>query len=189
MYTREIGINTPHLHLSVSHHHQQKSSQAFHSYLFSRTTLYQVKYFYVYNSANMRIQQLLTLTSVLLTGNLALGDTLDQDDVPTRCWGVCGPVVGMSHQCDNRFDDDAKQRDCICQWKQAPTLVPLCEACISQHHNETRVGDHDHDHDYDNDQDRDNDQDNDRDNDNDRDTDGQRKRDNGKSSQVKSTQP
>ena len=113
----------------------------------------------------------------------------------------------MSHQCDNRFDDDAKQRDCICQWKQAPTLVPLCEACISQHHNETRVGDHDHDHDYDNDQDRDNDQDNDRDNDrdndkdndrdndndndrdNDRDTDGQRKRDNGKSSQVKSPQP
>lgn len=75
----------------------------------------------------MRVQQLLTITSLLLTGNLALAETLDKDDVPTRCWDVCGPVVGISKQCDHKYDKDSKQRQCICEWKQAPTLVPLCE--------------------------------------------------------------
>lgn len=80
--------------------------------------------------------------------------------------------------------------DCVCQWKQAPTLAPLCEACIAQYHSGTRVGDGDKDHDDFND--KDHDDDNDRDNDHDHDHDPEKRKrskrddpyDNGKQTQL-----
>lgn len=132
----------------------------------------------------MHIHHLLALSGLMLSGHLALADSLDQDDVPNQCWNVCGPVVGISHKCDAMHDNDRAERKCVCEWEQAPTLVPLCEACIVHYRNGTRH-DHDHDHDHDDDRDndrdddddRDDDRDNDRDDDNDRDND-RRKRDN-----------
>ncbi|KAF7113758.1 hypothetical protein CNMCM5793_004813 [Aspergillus hiratsukae] len=92
----------------------------------------------------MRPLQLLALSGLLLASNIALADKFD-DNVPARCWDVCGPVVGMARQCDNMHrggdddgDDDADDRAemrCICDWNQAPTLVPLCQACIAQNRN------------------------------------------------------
>ncbi|ODM21301.1 hypothetical protein SI65_04354 [Aspergillus cristatus] len=120
----------------------------------------------------MHIKNLLFLTSALLTSSLALANTLDSDDVPNRCWQVCGPVVGISHKCDAMHDNDSAERKCVCEWQQAPTLIPLCEACISQYRNETK---HDDDNDRDDDDDRDDDRDNDRDDDNDNDHDSRTK--------------
>jgi len=122
----------------------------------------------------MHIKNLLFLTSALLTSSLALANTLDSDDVPNRCWQVCGPVVGISHKCDAMHDNDSAERKCVCEWQQAPTLIPLCEACISQYRNETK---HDDDNDRDDDDDRDDDQDDDNDRDNDRDNDNDRGKD------------
>ncbi|PKX96470.1 putative GPI anchored protein [Aspergillus novofumigatus IBT 16806] len=103
----------------------------------------------------MRPLQFLALSGLMLASNVALAAELERDDVPNRCWDVCSPVVGIAQQCDNTHrDDDRAEMNCICDWNQAPTLVPLCEACISQFRNDTRNGTR-------NDNDRDNDRDND----------------------------
>ncbi|GFF35288.1 hypothetical protein IFM46972_04510 [Aspergillus udagawae] len=108
--------------------------------------------FYNSNPATMRPLQLLALSGLMLASNIALAAELDRDDVPNRCWDVCGPVVGIAQQCDNTHrDEDRAEMKCICDWNQAPTLVPLCEACIAQFRNDTR-----------NDNGRGNDRDNDR---------------------------
>ncbi|KAF4151782.1 hypothetical protein CNMCM6936_001255 [Aspergillus lentulus] len=107
----------------------------------------------------MRPLQFLALSGLMLASNVALAAELDRDDVPNRCWDVCSPVVGIAQQCDNMHrDDDRAEMNCICDWNQAPTLVPLCEACISQFRNDTRNGTR-------NDNGRDNDRDHDRDDD------------------------
>ncbi|KAH3149815.1 hypothetical protein LV164_003853 [Aspergillus fumigatus] len=101
----------------------------------------------------MRALQFLALSGLMLASNIALAAELDRDDVPDRCWDVCSPVVGIAQQCDNTHrDDDRAEMNCICNSNRAPTLVPLCEACISQFRNDTRNGTHhddddDHDHD------------------------------------------
>ncbi|GIK00824.1 hypothetical protein Aspvir_004853 [Aspergillus viridinutans] len=101
----------------------------------------------------MRPLQLLALSGLMLASNIALAAELDRDDVPNRCWNVCGPVVGIAQRCDNMHrDDDRAEMKCICDWNQAPTLVPLCEACIAQFRNDTRNdngrgNDRDDDHD------------------------------------------
>ncbi|EAW24443.1 putative GPI anchored protein [Aspergillus fischeri NRRL 181] len=105
----------------------------------------------------MRPLQFLALSGLMLASNIALAAELDRDDVPNRCWDVCSSVVGIAQQCDNTHrDDDRAEMNCICNWNQAPTLVPLCEACISQFRNDTRNGTrHDNDRDDDHDHDRD----------------------------------
>ncbi|EAL86112.1 hypothetical protein KXW98_008197 [Aspergillus fumigatus] len=103
----------------------------------------------------MRALQFLALSGLMLASNIALAAELDRDDVPDRCWDVCSPVVGIAQQCDNTHrDDDRAEMNCICNSNRAPTLVPLCEACISQFRNDTRNGTH-HDDDDDDDHDHD----------------------------------
>ncbi|KAF4212456.1 hypothetical protein CNMCM6805_001084 [Aspergillus fumigatiaffinis] len=120
----------------------------------------------------MRPLQFLALAGLMLASNIALAAELDRDDVPNRCWDVCSPVVGIAQQCDNMHrDDDRAEMNCICDWNQAPTLVPLCEACISQFRNDTRNGTR---NDNGRDNDRDDDRDNDRDDDHHDDHDGRR---------------
>ncbi|XRM48283.1 hypothetical protein ABZX51_011214 [Aspergillus tubingensis] len=97
------------------------------------------------------IPALLSITTTLLFTPIVRADNdLDSDDVPDRCWSVCGPVVGITQGCDHRYDDnDRAELNCICNWVEAPTLLPLCEACIA---NYRREHDHDDDHDaHDND--------------------------------------
>ncbi|KAB8211660.1 hypothetical protein BDV34DRAFT_219613 [Aspergillus parasiticus] len=99
----------------------------------------------------MRTAQLLALSGLMLMSNVAMGAELDHDDVPNRCWDVCGPVVGIAHKCDNMHDSDRAEMKCICDWKQAPSLIPLCEACIAQYRSERNNRDHDDDDDDDRD--------------------------------------
>lgn len=107
----------------------------------------------------MRTQQLLALGGLVLAGNVAIAAKLEHDDIPNRCWAVCGPVVGTSERCDRQHDNDSAELKCICDWSSAKTQIPLCAACITQYGND------------DNDDDNDNDNDNDDDSDNDRDGD------------------
>ncbi|KAE8412903.1 hypothetical protein BDV36DRAFT_45880 [Aspergillus pseudocaelatus] len=97
----------------------------------------------------MRTAQLLALSGLMLMSNVAMGAELEHDDVPNRCWDVCGPVVGIAHKCDNMHDSDRAEMQCICDWKQAPSLIPLCEACIAQYRSERNNRDHDDDDDDD----------------------------------------
>ncbi|KAE8344760.1 hypothetical protein BDV24DRAFT_9561 [Aspergillus arachidicola] len=99
----------------------------------------------------MRTAQLLALSGLMLMSNVAMGAELDHDDVPNRCWDVCGPVVGIAHKCDNMHDSDRAEMKCICDWKQATSLIPLCEACIAQYRSERNNRDHDDDDDDDRD--------------------------------------
>ncbi|KAB8233381.1 putative GPI anchored protein [Aspergillus alliaceus] len=89
--------------------------------------------------------QLLALSGLMLVSNVAMGAELDRDDVPNRCWEVCGPVVGIAQKCDGMHDSDRAEMQCICDWKQAPSLIPLCEACIAQYRSERHNRDHDDD--------------------------------------------
>ena len=97
----------------------------------------------------MRTTQLLALSGLMLMSNVAMGAELERDDVPNRCWDVCGPVVGIAHKCDNMHDSDRAEMQCICDWKQAPSLIPLCEACIAQYRSERNNRDYDDDDDDD----------------------------------------
>ncbi|KAF7586186.1 hypothetical protein BBP40_009315 [Aspergillus hancockii] len=82
----------------------------------------------------MRTVQLLALAGLMLLSNIAMGAELERDDVPNRCWDVCGPVVGTAHRCDSiHHDNDRAEMKCICDWNQASPLIPLCEACIAQY--------------------------------------------------------
>lgn len=101
----------------------------------------------------MRTQQLLVLAGVMLASNLAIAAKLEHDDVPNRCWGACGPVVGKASECDARHDRDSAELDCICKWEPAKTQIPLCAACISQYERERDHDDHDDDDDDDHDDD------------------------------------
>ncbi|PYH90114.1 hypothetical protein BO71DRAFT_434170 [Aspergillus ellipticus CBS 707.79] len=75
---------------------------------------------------------LLPPLTLLLTTPLLAMDTLESSDVPNHCWSVCGPVVGLTEGCGHRYhDDDSGDKDCVCDWSEASTLLPLCEACIA----------------------------------------------------------
>ena len=95
----------------------------------------------------MRAQQVLTLSGLVLAGNIAIAAKLEQDDVPNCCWDSCSSVVGVSRRCDNQNDNDSAELQCICTWDAAKTQIPLCAACITQY------GNRDNDHDDDNDND------------------------------------
>ncbi|KAH8430803.1 putative GPI anchored protein [Aspergillus melleus] len=113
----------------------------------------------------MRATQLLALSGLMLAGKVAVAAELDRDDVPNRCWDVCGPVVGTAHRCDGMHDRDRAEMDCICDWNQAPSLVPLCEACIADYradrNNTNRDRHYDEEHDLFDDDDDDDDDDRD----------------------------
>lgn len=100
----------------------------------------------------MRTQHLLALSGLLLAGNVAVASKIDHDDVPSRCWAACGSVVGTAERCDHQHDDDDyAEMQCICNWDQAKTQVPLCAACIDKYDRDNDTDDDDDDDDYDDD--------------------------------------
>ncbi|PKY08668.1 hypothetical protein P168DRAFT_314731 [Aspergillus campestris IBT 28561] len=114
----------------------------------------------------MRTQQLLALSGLMLMSNVVAGAELERDDVPSRCWHVCGPVVAIARTCDNvHHDNDRAEMDCICDWNKTNKLVPICEACIAQYRSDRKNRDtnrkdrDDDDDDWDTDDEYDNDHD------------------------------
>jgi hypothetical protein len=66
---------------------------------------------------------------------LAIGFTTAQnfdDDYPAACRSVCAPIVTRSDSCDNQFDNDRDELNCICAGPNMNNLVPQCQACIAR---------------------------------------------------------
>ncbi|RDW92845.1 putative GPI anchored protein [Aspergillus mulundensis] len=103
----------------------------------------------------MRLQQLFTVSSFILAGNVAFGADLDRNDLPSDCHSACDPLVSISQRCDRQSDDDADEARCICDADDAQTIIPRCEACIAQYRS-----DHPQDNDNDGDDNDDDDDDN-----------------------------
>ncbi|EKV11116.1 hypothetical protein PDIG_52590 [Penicillium digitatum PHI26] len=80
----------------------------------------------------MHTQQLLPLCGLFLAG-VAIASKFDHDDVPNRCWPACSSVVGIAKSCDAKYERDAAEIQCICDWDAAKTQIPLCSACITQY--------------------------------------------------------
>ncbi|KAL5049430.1 hypothetical protein BDW71DRAFT_160535 [Aspergillus fruticulosus] len=85
----------------------------------------------------MRVQKLLTISSLILAGNVAFGADLDRDDVPSDCHSACDPLVSISQQCDRQNDNDEAEARCICEADNATSLIPQCEACIAEYSNDS----------------------------------------------------
>lgn len=124
----------------------------------------------------MRPQYMLALAGLMAMGSVNAFPEVEEDDIPDRCWEVCGKVVGLSHSCEGRFyHNEGAQKNCMCNWHGASELIPLCDACVREHRNDPHAfDDHDRDDDNDNDDDDDHDNDNDDDHDNDNDRDDNR---------------
>ncbi|KAL4988920.1 hypothetical protein BDW68DRAFT_176420 [Aspergillus falconensis] len=91
----------------------------------------------------MRVQKLLTISSLILAGNVAFGADLDRDDVPSDCHSACDPLVSISQQCDRQNDNDEAEARCICEADNATSLIPQCEACIAEYSNDSDPHDND----------------------------------------------
>jgi hypothetical protein len=73
-------------------------------------------------------------TPVLL---LSLASTVfaqefDNNDVPPQCRSVCQSMVDAARTCDQNFDGDRQEVDCICNTQGASTQLPECAACVRQ---------------------------------------------------------
>jgi len=54
----------------------------------------------------------------------------DGNDVPSQCRSICESMISAARDCDNRFDGDREEVDCICAAPNASSQLPLCEACV-----------------------------------------------------------
>lgn len=54
------------------------------------------------------------------------------NDYPSACQSVCGPVASRSQSCDNQFDNDQDELNCICTGPDLNNLIPQCQQCIDQ---------------------------------------------------------
>lgn len=54
----------------------------------------------------------------------------DGNDVPSQCRSVCDSMIAAARDCDNRFDGDREEVDCICAAPNASSQLLLCEACV-----------------------------------------------------------
>lgn len=92
----------------------------------------------------MRSNTLLALAaSATFSGVLA--QSFD-NEYPSACQSVCGPVASQSQSCDNQFDNDQDELNCICTGNNLNNLIPECQQCIDQ--NRGSGDDDDDDDDY-----------------------------------------
>jgi hypothetical protein len=56
----------------------------------------------------------------------------DNNDVPSQCRSVCQAMVDAARTCDQNFDGDRQEVDCICNTQGASTQLPECAACVRQ---------------------------------------------------------
>ncbi|KAH7387009.1 hypothetical protein DE146DRAFT_768844 [Phaeosphaeria sp. MPI-PUGE-AT-0046c] len=78
----------------------------------------------------MRYQQL-ALVAVLVT--LAVAQDIAQNNIPSQCFAFCADVISIAQRCENTTDNDTAELDCICRTPNAGTLLPTCEACVSEY--------------------------------------------------------
>ncbi|KAH7116978.1 hypothetical protein B0J11DRAFT_106087 [Dendryphion nanum] len=65
--------------------------------------------------------------------SLGLAQDVDNDDIPVQCTAVCSAVVALSRTCDaQNNDNDPAYLNCVCNTVNANSIIPLCEACVSQ---------------------------------------------------------
>jgi len=74
--------------------------------------------------------------SLLFVGLVAIGavtaQEFDNNDVPSQCRTICQSMVDAARTCDQNFDGDREEVDCICSTNGASTQLPECAACIRQ---------------------------------------------------------
>lgn len=85
----------------------------------------------------MHFNKILPLSSILILSKVlgSIAD-VDPDEVPTRCIGVCRPVIQGSRRCDNQTRTDTAEMQCMCRLANATTVIPRCEACVAEFHTE-----------------------------------------------------
>lgn len=94
-------------------------------------------------------------TSILLIGLAALSSSavlaqeFDNNDVPQQCRSVCQAMVDAARTCDNNFDGDRQEVDCICNTEGASTQLPECAACVRQFDTDIDEDDRDEQNDVD----------------------------------------
>lgn len=76
----------------------------------------------------------LTYPALALFISLAAAGDVDANDLPTECKEVCSPVVSLTASCDAKTsDDDTAELSCICKGKNAASILPMCDACITKY--------------------------------------------------------
>lgn len=68
---------------------------------------------------------------MLLLLDIAVGQDVDYDDLPTQCQGVCGPIVNLTQRCDQSTNNDLDQLNCVCSTNNVNVTLPVCEACYA----------------------------------------------------------
>ncbi|KAJ5345285.1 hypothetical protein N7452_003289 [Penicillium brevicompactum] len=75
-----------------------------------------------------------TYPALALFISLAAAGDIDANDLPTECKEVCSPVVSLTASCDAKTsDDDTAELSCVCKGKNASSILPMCDACITKY--------------------------------------------------------
>lgn len=76
----------------------------------------------------------LTIPALAFIVSLAAAGDIDANDLPTECKAVCAPVVSLTASCDSKTsDDDTAEINCVCKGKNAASILPMCDACITKY--------------------------------------------------------
>lgn len=76
----------------------------------------------------------LAYPALTLLITLAAAGDIDANDLPSECKEVCSPVVSLTASCDSKTsDDDTAELSCICKGKNAASILPMCDACITKY--------------------------------------------------------
>ena len=66
---------------------------------------------------------------------LASGQSLDNDDFPSECSNSCGPIASASDTCDQQFDNDDQELNCICTSDNIQNSLSNCLGCVEPYRN------------------------------------------------------
>lgn len=74
--------------------------------------------------------QINILVGTLLFATFGTTQDVDLDDVPRVCQQVCQDITRLSDDCDRNNNDDAAERDCVCNAESAQQQASNCAACV-----------------------------------------------------------
>ncbi|KAJ2993058.1 hypothetical protein NUW58_g1959 [Xylaria curta] len=69
-------------------------------------------------------------TAMFLFAAFGATQDVDLNDVPQACQQVCQDISRLSGDCDNQNDNDAAERDCVCNAENAQQQANSCAACV-----------------------------------------------------------
>ncbi|KAI0485594.1 hypothetical protein F4859DRAFT_388674 [Xylaria cf. heliscus] len=70
------------------------------------------------------------LASIFLFAVFGAAQDVDLDDVPLACQQVCQDITRLSDDCDRNNNNDAAERDCVCNVNNAQQQATNCAACV-----------------------------------------------------------